>query len=279
MSTIGVSPVIALLAVGLVGSCAHPDAAHPKSPIQTPLTQNAARGDLLVVVLRSETGEQLRFIVDTGSPATLLDDSLAATLGKRMGTKKIFWSGGKAVLDVYPAPKLYLGNIQLQRGQQVMTFDLKKLNYPGSPIMGVLGMDCLRNYCIQLDFKAANLAFLDPDALRDKDLGKAFPLILSRSCFAIADNLVGTKGRTLIDTGCNFDGVLTPALFQQWTNISSTNVKLEARFPNGVLGGESYTNLDLHGDGVENLLGLPFLARHLVTLNFPRRIMYLKRYE
>jgi hypothetical protein len=28
-----------------------------------------------------------------------------------------------------------------------------------------------------------------------------------------------------------------------------------------------------------NAIGLPFLARHLVTLNFPRKTMYLKRTE
>jgi len=44
-----------------------------------------------------------------------------------------------------------------------------------------------------------------------------------------------------------------------------------------VLGGESYSKLDLHGGGDNNLLGLSLLARHLVTFNFPKRVMYLKR--
>jgi len=39
--------------------------------------------------------------------------------------------------------------------------------------------------------------------------------------------------------------------------------------------GDSYTNLLVGTD--ENSLGLRFLARHLVTFDFPSKIMYLKR--
>jgi hypothetical protein len=51
----------------------------------------------------------------------------------------------------------------------------------------------------------------------------------------------------------------------------------EVRFPNGRFGGESYTNLYLSGNGSYNLLRLSFLARHRVTLNFPKRVMYLQK--
>jgi hypothetical protein len=51
---------------------------------------------------------------------------------------------------------------------------------------------------------------------------------------------------------------------------------VEICFPDGVLGAESYSKLHLHSGG-NNLLGLSFLERHLVTFNFPKRVMYLKR--
>jgi len=147
--------------------------------------------------------------------------------------------------------------------------------------MGILGMDCLRHYCIQLDFIANRWRFLDPANLNTEALGQPFPLMRHQGCFATREKLVGLKGAaSLIDTGCNFDGLLTPKLFQQWTNrceSHSSELSLHASFPNGRFGGATYTNLDLHGDGDVNIVGLSFLARHLVTLNFPKRTMYLKR--
>jgi len=53
-------------------------------------------------------------------------------------------------------------------------------------------------------------------------------------------------------------------------------------FSRGSLGGETYDDLVLHECpmgmwlGQQNLLGLRFLARHLVTLNFPGRTMWLR---
>jgi len=143
--------------------------------------------------------------------------------------------------------------------------------------MGILGMDCLRHYCIQLDFVTGKWRFLDPDHLQTGDLGQSFPLVRSEGCFAVRENLMGVKGPgSLIDTGCNFDGLLMLNLFQQWTNHSSGEFSTCAGFPNGILGGATYTNLDLHVYS-GNVLGLSFLARHLVTLNFPKRTMYPKR--
>lgn len=52
----------------------------------------------------------------------------------------------------------------------------------------------------------------------------------------------------------------------------------EARSPNGLFGGEKYPlvslrRIDVESDGI----GLRFLARHLVTLDFPKQTLYLKR--
>ena len=49
----------------------------------------------------------------------------------------------------------------------------------------------------------------------------------------------------------------------------------KALLPTCVWNGQSYTNL-LIGHGV-NSIGLRFLARHLVTFDFPNRTLYLKK--
>ena len=134
----------------------------------------------------------------------------------------------------------------------------------------------MKNYCIQLDFAAAKMRFFDPDDMESNDLGKAFPLTISDNRAFVQENFVGVKGvRSQIDTGLNFDGVLTPDLYHRWTNTAPEMPAGEVRFPAAVFGGSRYTNMVLHGDG-PNLIGLAFLGRHLVTLDFPKRTMYLK---
>ncbi|MDB6064096.1 MAG: polymerase, sigma-24 subunit, subfamily [Pedosphaera sp.] len=163
----------------------------------------------------------------------------------------------------------------------ILTTDLsnKSLKLPGRRIKGILGMDCLRHYCIQLDFETGRIRFLDPNHPGSEDLGQAFHLSFAQNHPLVGESLIGVSGgSSTIDTGCNFDGLLTPRLYRRWTNQPPASPRAgEAHFPNGVFGGSNYTNLYLHGDGGANLVGLTFLARNLVTLNFPKRTMYLKQ--
>jgi hypothetical protein len=122
------------------------------------------------------------------------------------------------------------------------------------------------------------MRFLDADSSNKQNRGRAFPLTAFRGCFLVSENLAGVKGPdSLIDTGCNSDGWLTPTLFQQWTNQVKPPGNGMASCPNSVLGGNVYTNVSLNSDGTFNGIGLQFLARHLVTFDFPRRTMYLQR--
>ena len=53
--------------------------------------------------------------------------------------------------------------------------------------------------------------------------------------------------------------------------------KIATRFSSAVFSGENYPDMYITGNNDDNTIGLRFLARHLVTLNFPKRTMYLKR--
>src|SRR2546425_1499457 len=167
------------------------DSIRPPLPTEISLNKGAGRGDNLFVTLRLDTGEELLFLVDTGSPCTVFDKSLEPKLGKRLGTTKVKWPGGKGRGSVYRAPKLYLDRTELLTAPRVLTLDLTPLPLlPGRPVRGILGMDCLRHYCVHLDFESGKMRFLDPDHLGRGNLGKAFPLrILFGSVFT-PENLV-----------------------------------------------------------------------------------------
>ncbi len=270
----------ACLSFLLLCSCTttqEPSAIIPASDLPTDVTidSDAGRGSWLLVTIQLEGGAELPFIVDTGSSWTVFDKSLEPKLGKRLGTMTVPSLGVKMKLGRYAAPKLYLGNTRLMTGNNIYTTDRLKeeSGFLHRPIMGILGMDCLKHYCIQIDFEAGKMRFLDPDHADVAKFGKAFPVAFKQLPFIHHTRLIegGETNWWLIDTGCNIDGLLSTPLFR----ASGGDSQAIGWFPRCVWDGNIYTNLVI-GTGVD-LIGLRFLARHLVTLNFPERTMYLKQ--
>ncbi len=273
----------ALLGI-LLCSCATKDSLRPANIM---MNKDAGRGSWLVVMVRLEDGEKLPFILDTGSPFTLFDKSLAPKLGKSLGVLGAWNFDTINNLNGYAVPRLYLGNtLLITDTDYVLTGDTHAYaSVEDSPTMGIIGMDILRHYCIQLDFKQGVIRFLDDETADKSDWGKAFSLAeISDGRFILNDNLAGIKGASsLIDTGANTDGWLLSNIFQQWTNRATQTASSQAHAPDGRLAGEIYQNLDFfqqtNSDHVANLngIGLGFLAKHLVTFDFPQKTMYLKR--
>jgi hypothetical protein len=263
--------------------CAREHAVGATLPAEVPINQEAGRGGWLVVTLQLESGEELPVVVDTGSSGTFLDKSLEPKLGKRLDTAEFQSWGTKKKVNVYAAPKVYLGGAPLMMPERIVTDDFKSwASATGHPVMGMLSLDCLRHYCIQLDFAAGKMRFLDDEQADKQKWGKAFPIVPLNSKdgrAAVAENLFGAQGpHSLIDSGISEDGWLMPRYFQQWTNRAAPPGKGEARLPNGAFGGEKYPlvslrRIDVESDGI----GLRFLGRHLVTLDFPKQTLYLQR--
>jgi len=252
-------------------------------PTEVSMNKMAGRGDFLIVTLKLQDGERLPFVVDTGASCTLLDQSLAPKLGKPLGKVKYQHWGVVSTYKEYAAPRLYLGDVALILTNRVAVYDCKQ-DFSGQnpPVMGILGMDALKHYCIQLDFSAGKIRFLDHKQAEEHNLGAAFsivPLGPHDQRPAVADNLLGFAApHSLIDSGCTYDGWLTPQNFEQWTNNAIQPAQNEARSPDAFFDGQRYPLVDVmmqkvKGDGI----GLHFLARHLVTLDFPNHTLYLKR--
>lgn len=285
----------AFLTLLLFCSCATEHPVRSGLPLNVAMNKDAGRGNQLLVTLRLESGQELLFELDTGTALTLMDKSLEPELGTRLDTMMLGNFGAVQQSGVYAAPRLYLGGAPLMKsGPNILTYDRKLMSSDsGRPVLGILGMDVLQHYCIQLDFNAGIIRFLDDELASKKAWGRAFPLTdLGDACFSVKANLVGLNGPgSLIDTGYNSDGWLTSQTFQLWTNQALPPPQGQARYPNGLFGGESYPHIlhlhslkpdaDYSGSGdfhmTFNGLGLHFLARHLVTLDFPKRTLYLKR--
>jgi len=280
------------LSLLLLCSCATENSIlHPRLPADVTMNKDAGRGGFVSVTLRLESGTTLPFVVDTGSPWTFFEKSQESKLGAPLDSGTLWNFGVMQEQHSYAAPKLYLGRTLLLSGSNVATFDYKQLeSHEGNPIMGLLGMDVLKHYCIQLDFAAGKMRFLNDERADKKSWGRPFPLsYLGNGCPMVSENLAGVKGScSEIDTGCDSAGWLTPKLYLQWTNNEQLPATGETRSPNVVLGGETYPEAVLkktdeksilrNDAGIEiNGIGLHLLSRDLVTLDFPNQTMYLKR--
>lgn len=267
----------------LLCSCVAPHSISAALPEDVPMNKDAGRGGLLIVTVKLKDGEKLPMAVDTGASGTLVDRSLEPKLGKLIGKGVSQSWGVKQEDNFHESPGFYLGKTLLaMTGPAVMVHDFSRISAnAGFPIKGILGMDILEHYCIQLDFAAGKMRFLDDTRADAKTWGAAFPLVALNSADgrpAVAGNLLGAKGlHSLIDTGCDYDGWLMPKYFAQWTNAALALAAGEVHSPKGTWNGQTYLDLDLHQADVESDgIGLRFLARHLVTLDFPKRTMYLK---
>lgn len=261
----------------------------PPPPVQSQLppeivmNEDAGRGGWVIVNVQLEGGRELPFIVDTGASGTLFDKSLAPLLHKRPGSVTLRMWGARERAELYDAPRLFLGGVPLRTGRVVATHDFKQFTaMAGRPVLGCLGMDCLRHYCIQLDFSTDKMRFLDDTHASPDQWGKPIPLSAlgwrdARPC--VSGNLLGAKdGYSQIDTGDHGDGWLRPNFFQQWTDVLKVPPAGEARSPEGILNGETYRQISLReANAPSDGIGLHFLSRHLVTLDFPNWKMYLKR--
>jgi hypothetical protein len=274
------------LALLSLTACSTTPPNQPALPSPTSFNLGAGCGHVLFLNLRMEDGEERLFCVDTGGALTVLDKSLEAKLGKSVGHKKInlAWvENGKWKAKKYKSPKLYLGATQLQLGEHVYTGDITRLldhGARGRPLAGILGMDCLQNYCIQLDFNSRTVRFLNPDELKPELLGAAFPLAYTRTRFPFIlssstsqfgfplgflwGNLTteldfyGQRERFIVDTGDFSDGTLKPATMERVlkaqahpatvqisTNTLPTRRDYVHTLPEYYVGGKRYTNVTL----------------------------------
>jgi hypothetical protein len=276
----------------LLFPCLLVSAAIPQLPDPIYINQDAGHHHLLFVTVRLQGGKDLTFYVDTGCPVTVLDKSLTPKLGKRLDIVEIFMQPRVQQSGSYRAPRLYLGHSELLTDSNIWTLDLNWFStHTDRQIMGILGMDCLRHYCVQTDFKSGQMRFLDPAHLNPAELGQAYPLDLSTNApydgwpFIRCPGLLGgTNGIVYIDTGDNMDGEVEKNALKghHLIRVASALTKGISGIPIAVplkqcdWNGNTYTNLSVGRDRV-NRLGISFLARHIVTFDFPGGKLYLKQ--
>ena len=264
---------------------------------------------LLPVIL---DGEKYQFILDTGTIFTIFHNSFKDKLGeKKLSSLEVYAPSNeerRVVVERFPVPDVYIGDIKLNVSRFVGVMDLDMLK-PGTSSMcdGIIGMDFLKQYIIQIDFDNGKViflrgkkdfdiySFLRPKQNEHPEWGE--PIKIKARKFnirTVRGKIIGCINTDfVIDTGCFFPGLLRNELFDKMnSNLDIT--KNDIAFINTIpdnnsfgpviktdrfsVGAFNYNEMLFNREDVSTL-GLPFFSHHLVTFDFPNNIMYLKKGE
>lgn len=116
------------------------------------------------------------FLIDTGASANMITDTMAAKLGLKpqvlpLGRGPVF-PGGKPAAFVSPL-KLQIGPLTTGGGAAVVVPAAKLASSPGGGVDGVLSMQALRYFALDIDFAQRQITMWYPNGLTDAAVKQA----------------------------------------------------------------------------------------------------------
>lgn len=287
---------VALLLSFLVfaGGCAD----EPESTSDAPANQKvlaefkiAKGGDPILLPVTFKEKEYL-FLLDTGSSHTVFDTSFKHELGEVKSVKKGLTSGSPILAEFFNAPEALLGPLNLKESGEIACVDLHMFNLVlGKKVSGMIGMNFLRKYVVQVDFDKGTLLFLQPMEEQHPDWGIELAIKYDSLGWPQITGLVlkDIEVDLVIDTGANSTGGLESEIFKHtlsekelktsevlFATASGVIRKREMRIKSLSIGSLNYADIIL-GEANMSHLGLLFLSRHIVTFDFLNNRMYLKK--
>ncbi|MDB6124681.1 MAG: Sel1 domain protein repeat-containing protein [Pedosphaera sp.] len=241
-------------------------------------------------------GKTKSMLIDTGAEMTYVDAKYCDLLGKPLGRKTqlgLFYNGAEK--SFYRCPEIRIGDRQFTP-KAAGCENLEKIAMiTGEPVDGVLGMNCLQDYVIGFDF--------------NKDIftiGGAVPETTKRTAFSIPLKKSADTGSYYIEARANESNPIRLEIDTGDQNFITLNdADWQKVFPNGkvkalaaefvgatgqiglgklarlknlMIGTNIYTNFIasvVPGSNLPSRLGLEFLRRHLVTIDYPNMMFYL----
>ena|SRR5579883_1527512 len=247
----------------------------------------ASDGDILLVPVTFEGNRHL-FALDTGAVITMYDSELPLGSPKKRAT--IETTSDTRTVEMFDSPNASLGNLNLRAGPLVLASDLTLLRQvSGLEIRGIIGMDFLSKYVVQVDFENGRVRFFHS---APEHAGDRIPVSFQRNVPCIEAYLPSLQRREtfMIDTGSTYFGNMK----QELLDVIARSGKAR-RIGDALTAGLSGTEADgewlvksisvgkfesrdvVMTQTKANLLGLGFWSRFVVTFDFPNGAMYLKK--
>jgi hypothetical protein len=249
----------------------------------------ARQGDLLLVPV-TIGGRKVKFVLDTGAVATVLDSSVAKQIGPLTPSQKNYSADFP---EMFQLPESTIDGSDLHLTGDAACFDLSDLRTAsGHDVGGLIGMNFLKRHVLQIDFDRGWLRFLKPDTV-DLPMGT----LMSRDRFNRpmlgVELIAGQTTSMLIDTGMAAPGVgeVNQAIFNELLVDRRVTIKGPAA-RTATVAGESigrkgkldrfqfsrfeHEQLGIR-EGTVNAVGLNFLSRYAITMDFPNDMLYLEK--
>ena len=236
-------------------------------------------------------GIERNFELDTGASHTVFDVAFRDDIGDPVQSRIGLTAGDPIQGTLYHAPEAWVGPLNLKQAETVLCHDLKMLSMVvGKRIDGILGMNFLKRYIVRIDFDSGRLILLDPKTLPSPSWGQVVEIQRHKlGVFLTQVRILDADTPMVIDTGNNGVATLQRQLFDYVRKaqggrtamslaetasgtVSSQMIRLQRL----TVGSREYSDVIID-EAAFNMLGLGFLARHIVTLDFPRGRMYLKK--
>lgn len=260
------------------------------SPIVAKFTIGKFGRPVLVPVMLSE--RKILCLLDTGAACSGFDKSLRDELGPPRGSQVLQTAAGLTRVPTFDCPNVAIGDSPLEIETPVACVDLSPIRrLTNADVFGVVGMDILKNCRLLIDFDRGELQFLNRlPAVRD-NLGKRFPLQFRADQTPLLSITVANTGTELfvIDTGADstslqaerFDELCEQSLIQLKSSFASSTVAGDVRGDRGRISSLAlgpFAHEDIRISRIhESSLGLRYLSRFRMILDFPGKAVYLRK--
>jgi predicted aspartyl protease len=239
-------------------------------------------------------GQTNYLVVDTGSSASLLDLPFESRLGKSVGNGTVPMLLSTATnLPIYRCPGIDIGGERFAP-LWARCVDFARLRTDiGGPCGGVLGMDLLKGYAFTFNPDDASFSISQFVPEEKKKRAMALPM-QSDVGITYAPGIDGSANgrviRFVLDSGAWGTVGLSPSDWQRvfpsgasntcWVgtgDLESHAKTKAARLAKLQIGTNIYTNLIVTCDlGHQSELGLAFIRRHILTVDYPNETIYLQ---
>lgn len=245
-------------------------------------------GDVLIVPVRIGT-EVLSFMLDTGAASSAIDKGDAARVGVRTPSRRRYSPGFPQMFEL---PRFQLDDTAIVGACDVAVFDLSLMRTAsGHDIRGILGVDFLKDYVIEVDFDEGALSLSkSPPASSDSrfQLGRdrlnrltlALPITSNRTVPFLIDTGMVVPGVGEISQNVFDDLLLNGKLSVvgeagQAVSVSGTVTGRKGQLASFTVGRFEHRQLGARA-GSLNAIGLDYLSRYRVTIDYPRSVLYLR---
>ena len=233
-------------------------------------------------------GKERDFLLDTGSTVSVFDRALSS--GAPVASISVSAPSGPLIKKgLHVAPEASVGGLDMRLGGPVLFNDFAPMRAVSDrDVWGLIGMQFLKNYVVQVDFDALRVRFLDPRTSPRPDWGFAVPMRSDETGVPVVTARIDGIGPAnfVMDTGDNGGGNLARDIFERlfpgqrgargknllFTGLGSTP---SGRAPLISIGELSYRGL-VFDSARSSSLGMSVVRRSVVTFDFPRGNLYLK---